>query len=140
MRFMHFVLPAALAVGATAAFAQSDDTRFSMEKTANGYVRMDKRTGEMSICTEQSGQLVCKLAADERSAFEGEVDRMQASIEALEKRVTQLETDKQSYLPSDEQVDRSMDTMQKFFRSFMDMVKEFDKELGDEPKPGEQRT
>ena len=39
---------------------------------------MDTQTGEMSICEERSGQLVCKLAADERSAFQDDVDRLEA--------------------------------------------------------------
>jgi hypothetical protein len=95
----------------------------------------------MSLCNEQSGQLVCKLAADERSAFEGEVERLQSSVEALENRVTALEKSKQSYLPTDEDVDKSVDTMQRFLRGFLDIVKEFDSTLGDKPdEPRPQRT
>jgi hypothetical protein len=85
MRIASLAATALLSVGVLAAYAQSDDERYTLEKSANGYVRMDKQTGEMSICQEQSGQLVCKLAADERSAFESEVDRLQSSVEALEK-------------------------------------------------------
>jgi hypothetical protein len=84
MRIASLAAMALLSIGVLAAYAQSDDERYTLEKSANGYVRMDKQTGEMSICQEQSGQLVCKLAADERSAFEGEVDRLQSSVEALE--------------------------------------------------------
>ena len=47
---------------------------------ANGYVRMDTQTGEMSICEEKSGQLVCKMAADERTAFQDEIDRLQTEL------------------------------------------------------------
>ena len=133
MRIEAVLAAALLAIGASWAFAQSGDTRYTLEKTADGYVRMDKQTGEMSLCNEQSGQLVCKLAADERSAFEGEVERLQSSVEALENRVTALEKSKQSYLPTDEDVDKSVDTMQRFLRGFLDIVKEFDSTLGDKP-------
>ncbi len=141
MRIEAGLAAALLAIGASWAFAQSGDTRYTLEKTADGYVRMDKQTGEMSLCNEQSGQLVCKLAADERSAFEGEVERLQSSVEALENRVTALEKSKQSYLPTDEDVDKSVDTMQRFLRGFLDIVKEFDSTLGDKPdEPRPQRT
>ncbi len=122
MRIASLAATALLSVGVLAAYAQSDDERYTLEKSANGYVRMDKQTGEMSICQEQSGQLICKLAADERSAFESEVDRLQGSVEALEKRVTSLEADKKSYLPTDQDVDKSIDTMQRFLRGFFDIV------------------
>lgn len=134
MRTLQMILPAALLLTGGVAFAQEGDARYTLERSGEGYVRMDKRTGEMSICSEQSGQLVCKLAADERSAFESDVDRLQASVESLEKRVTELEKTRQSYLPSDEQVDQSVETMEKFLRGFMGIVKEFDQDMS-EPLP-----
>jgi hypothetical protein len=140
MRIASLAATALISIGVLAAYAQSDDERYTLEKSPNGYVRMDKHTGEMSICQEQSGQLVCKLAADERSAFESEVDRLQGSVEALEKRVTALEADKKSYLPTDQDVDKSIDTMQRFLRGFFDIVKEFDEEQKTDPEALPQKT
>jgi len=127
MRIEPIIAAGLFAATASFALAQSAEDRFSLENFADGYVRMDRQTGEMSICKEQSGQLVCKLAADERSAFEGEVDRLQGAVDALERRVTALESERKTYLPSDAEVDKSIDTMQRFLRGFMDVVKEFDK-------------
>src|SRR5687767_12917657 len=73
----------AFAIGALA----QDAERYQLERTDQGYVRMDTRTGEMSICEERSGQLVCRLAADERAAFQDEIDRLSESLSSLEGRV-----------------------------------------------------
>jgi hypothetical protein len=74
------------------AAAGQDTERYTLERSGNGYVRMDRKTGEMSICEERSGQLVCRLAADERSALQDEVDRLQDRLSGLEKRIVELET------------------------------------------------
>ena len=127
---MRIVLASVLLLLASmgAGLAQESD-RFSLEKTAEGYV-LDKRTGRASTCAEQSGQLVCRLAAAERTAFEDEIDRLRGEVEELEKRVTALEAAAgNKALPSEDEFDRTMSYMQRFFRSFLDMVKEFDRDL-----------
>jgi molecular chaperone GrpE (heat shock protein) len=127
---MRIVLASVLLLASMGAGLAQDSDRFSLEKTAEGYVRLDKRTGRISTCVEQSGQLVCRLAADERSAFEDEIDRLRGEVEELEKRVTALEADAgNKALPSEDEFDRTMSYMQRFFRSFLDMVKEFDRDL-----------
>ena len=84
---------AALVLGATVpgSLAQDADTRYTLEKTPDGYVRMDTRTGEMSLCTERAGQLVCRIAADERSAWQDELDRVTRRLDEVEKRLGALE-------------------------------------------------
>lgn len=126
------------------ATAQEAD-RYTMEKSANGYVRMDRRTGEMSICEERSGQLVCKLAADERSAFQDEVERLQDRVSGLEKRVAEIETvsrlNPQGVLPTEEEFEKSLGYMERFFRRFMEIVKDFDQNWRTgKPDPEPQKT
>lgn len=134
----RLALASVLALMASAAQAQETE-RYRLERTDTGYVRMDTATGEMSLCEERAGQLVCKLAADERAAFQDEVDRMRGDIKALEERVAKLE---KPGLPlmSDEDFERSMGYMEKFFRSFMGIVKELEDENGNQPAPGPQKT
>ncbi|TGV61905.1 hypothetical protein EN803_38185, partial [Mesorhizobium sp. M2D.F.Ca.ET.160.01.1.1] len=91
MRLQHILIPAAL-VSLVAASAYSEETdRYRLEKSATGYIHMDTQTGAMSICEDRSGQLVCKMAADERAAYQDEVDRLQTSMKAMDERVTRLE-------------------------------------------------
>ena len=109
-----------LSVLPLSAGAQEAD-RYTLEKSADGYVRMDRRTGEMSICEERSGQLVCRLAADERSAFQDEVDRLADRVSNLEKRIAELEAsgrpNTQSVLPTEEDIEKTLGYMERFFRA-----------------------
>ncbi|MDX8494919.1 hypothetical protein RFN29_25500 [Mesorhizobium sp. VK22B] len=145
MRLQHMLIPAALcSLVAASAYSQETD-RYRLEKSGNGYVRMDTQTGAMSICEERSGQLVCKMAADERAAFQEEIDRLQSSVKALDERVAKLENTPsarlESNLPSEEDFNKTMSYMERFFRSFMDIVKDMDKEEGDGgAKPSPQKT
>ena len=86
---MIVTLVAGTVVAGAAAAAEAE--RYRLEKSETGYVRMDTQTGEMSICEERSGQLVCRVAADERSAFQTDVDLLEAKVKALENRVAALE-------------------------------------------------
>jgi cell division protein FtsB len=118
-------------------FAQDDPDRYTLEKTENGYVRMDRRTGEMSLCEERSGQLVCKLAADERAAFQADNERLEAAIEALEERVAKLESGLTAKfdqaLPTEEEFEKTMGYMERFLRRFMGIAKDLENET-DEPQ------
>lgn len=131
MRAVLMLFPLLAALGGGSAFA-AEAQRYQMEKTDKGYVRMDTQTGEMSICEERDNQLVCKLAADERSALQDEIGRLQGEVKAIEERVAKLEnslTQKlESTLPTEEEFEKTMGYMERFFRSFMGMVKDMEKE------------
>lgn len=114
---------------ATAATAQEAD-RYQLEQRGETFVRLDKKTGQISTCVDQSGQLVCRMAADDRDAFDDEVERVRGQIDALETRVAALEKGQSGKsLPSEEEFDRTMSYMQRFFRGFLEIVKQFDSDL-----------
>lgn len=126
-RSSRLVLVAAgLTAFAVPALAQDD--RYRLERTDTGYIRLDTRTGAMSVCEETSGNLVCRMAADERAAFEAEIERLEGKIDGLDKRMAAVENSPllkpENLLPSDEQIDKSLDTMEKFFRRFMEIVRD----------------
>lgn len=144
MRLQHLVVPAVLAC-LTAASAQAEDAgRYRLEKSADGYIRMDTQTGAMSKCQEQNGQLVCRMAADERTAFQDQVDGLQESVKALDARVARLENSLsarvESKLPSEEEFNRTMSYMERFVRGFMGIVKDMNKDEADAAKPLPQKT
>lgn len=131
---LRIALVLATAAYATAAGAQDQDGRYRLEKSGEGYVRMDTRSGEMSLCETRGSQLVCTPAADERIALNDTIDRLETRVGALEERLAKLEDSPilkpQNLLPSEEEFQRSLSYMERFFRSFMDVVKD----LEDEPK------
>lgn len=129
-----------LMAAAGVALAQEAD-RYRLEKSGDDFVRMDTQTGEMSVCRQQSGQLVCRLAADERSAFQADVDRLTGQVKALETRVGALEgslTQRlERSLPTEEEFSKSLSYMERFLRGFMGIVKDIE---NDTPSPGGEKT
>jgi hypothetical protein len=122
---------ALFALAATAGAAAQDE-RYAIERSEDGYVRMDTRTGQMSICSEQSGQLVCRLAVDDREALQDDLEALQARLTAVENRLSALEGVPAAGLPSEDEFEQSLSYMERFFRRFMGLVKEFD---GERPAP-----
>ena len=105
--------------------------RFIMEKTNEGYIRMDTQTGAMSICEAEKGQIVCKMAADERAAFDGDIKALEERIATLEQRLesgSNLFSHNGNGLPSEEEFERGMGYMEEFMRRFMGIAKERDEE------------
>lgn len=115
-----------------------DVARYQMEKTADGYVRLDKMTGDMSICKEQSGQLVCRAAADDRKSLADEVGRIDTRLAAIEKKLENGSASGLSSgndLPTEEEFEKTMGYMEQFFRRFMGIVRDLN-----ESENGPQRT
>lgn len=130
------LVPAALLLSTPALSAEPDAARFQLERSGDHFIRLDRQTGAMSICQDQGGNLVCRMAADERAAYDDELDRLSDRVTKLEKTVASSDGSK---LPSDADVDRTLGIMQKFMRGFMGMAKEFQNEQPD-AKPLPQKT
>lgn len=123
-----------LALSASAAWAQT--ARFTVEKTEDGYVRMDTETGQMSVCSVTGNQMVCKMAADERAAFDADIVALEDRVAALEQRLAQTALEGEgSGLPSEGEFEQTMDYMERFMNRFMGIVEGFDGPQTDEPAP-----
>ena len=142
MRHGTMLAAAALTALSVAPSAAQDVERYRLERTDDGYVRLDTTTGRTTLCQERSGQLVCKMAVEERSAFEGQVDDLEARIDALENRLATLEAGGRSEeRPSEEECEQTRGYMERFFRRFMGIVEEFDREeKTTQPAPPADRT
>ena len=131
----------ALAAGSLCALpALAEETsNYTLEKAADGYVRMNNRTGEMSICQERSGQLVCKVAAEERTAYEEDIADLKGRVAKLEDTVAamgKIPPVVRDALPSDEQFEKGLSYMERFVRRFMGIAKEFGYDgEGSKPEP-----
>lgn len=60
----------------------SDNGRYTMSQTGDGFLRLDTRTGAMSACTNKSGW-VCRVVPDERVALDAEIGRLQRENASL---------------------------------------------------------
>ena len=121
---------ATLLLPATLLAAEADTARFQLERSGDHFIRLDKQTGAMSLCEEKEGSLVCRMAADERAAYEDELDRLSDRVSALENKSIVNKA-----LPSDAEIDRSISIMEKMMKSFMGVVKQFQEDEKTAPLP-----
>jgi len=90
LRYGVVVIVAGIIVGASAVRAaetavDNEDSRFTFYRTSDGFLRLDGRSGQVSICTKRAAGWVCSAVPDERSALEGEITRLQAENAVLKK-------------------------------------------------------
>jgi hypothetical protein len=88
---------AVLAAGfvlAGAAFAQdvsqsappgADDSRYTFHRVGDTFVRLDGRTGYVSVCGREASGWACRTVPDERAALEETIGRLQGDNAALKK-------------------------------------------------------
>lgn len=133
-KYTALIVTALLAVSATTAAAQT--ARYTVEKTDDGYVRMDTQTGQMSVCSLTGNQMVCKMAADERAAFDADIAALQDRVAALERRLGGAGGDvRENDLPTEGEFEQTMDYMERFMNRFMGIVEGFADRDQAEPAP-----
>jgi hypothetical protein len=141
MRTLSILLVSAFAL-AGAASAQAPDSengRYSFNPVADGMLRLDTRTGEVSLCARKDAGWACNSVPDERRALESEIARLQRENGALKKDMLarglplpggvasapseqQRELQLKVPLPSDAEIDRVMSAFEKMWRRLVDMV------------------
>jgi hypothetical protein len=63
----------------------SDHGRFSFSKVADGLLRLDLKTGEVSLCSQRAVGWACQAAPDDRVVLENEIGRLRTENAALKK-------------------------------------------------------
>lgn len=139
MRMGMILLAGTACLTAAGAALAQDAARYQLERSGEGYIRLDRTTGEMSFCAEKTGRIVCRMAADERDALVDEIARLQSRVGAFESRLAALEAAApaapEPSLPSEEEFEKTMGYMERFFRRFMDVVKDLERDFN--PPPAE---
>ena len=128
-----------IAIGATPSHAQ-DVERYRLERTDEGYVRIDTTTGSTSLCQEREGQLVCRMAVEERDAYDRSIEALQERVSALEDRIAALQSGRPAAgLTDEEEFEQTLSYMERFFRRFMGIVKDLERDF-DSAEPQADRT
>lgn len=77
-----FLLGPALADDPT---PDSEDGRYAFSKQADGVLRLDKQTGDVSLCSQRTVGWACQAAPDDRAVLENEIARLRRENAALKK-------------------------------------------------------
>jgi hypothetical protein len=65
--------------------SESDDVRYSYNRVDNGFLRLDMRSGEVSLCSAGAGRWSCAPVPDDRRALGDDIARLQRENAALKK-------------------------------------------------------
>ena len=77
------VCTGAMGAAAAQAMPDSENGRYVLSPVADGVIRLDTRTGDVSTCTNTGTGWACYAVPDERSALDAEIGRLQADNEGL---------------------------------------------------------
>ena len=63
----------------------SEGGRYAFSKQADGFLRLDKQTGDVSLCSQRTVGWACQAAPDDRTVLENEIARLRRENAALKK-------------------------------------------------------
>ena len=134
---------------AATAFAQdrpdNADGRFTLHRTDEGFLRLDGRSGQVSLCLKRSAGWECQAVPDERSALEGEIARLQADNANLKRELLAHNLPlpgggrpdvlgrEELQLPSDAELNRMMTFMEKVWKRMVEMIVTTQKDIMKKP-------
>jgi hypothetical protein len=129
---------------------ESGDTRFTFHRADEGYLRLDGRSGQVSMCNRRTSGWQCQLVPDERTALEAEISRLQGDNAALKKELLSrslplpngMSPDQgaqksqvpksqvqRPQLPDDAELNRIMSFMEKVWRRMVEMILNVQRDL-----------
>jgi hypothetical protein len=117
--------------------AESDDARFTFNRTEDGYLRLDGRTGQVSICSRRPVGWSCQTVPDERAALEAEIARLQGESAVLKKELMArnlplpgaVKPEPRLQLPSDADLNKVVNFMEKVWRRLVEMIVTLQKDM-----------
>lgn len=147
----HYALPLALILIATPVTASAqtgapdtENGRYSFSRVEDGYLRLDQRTGQVSVCSRRPVGWSCHPVPDERTALEEEIARLQRDNASLKKEMlargitppggsaaqAPSPTEKPTLkVPSDAEIDRAVAVMERWWKRLVDMVQRWQREM-----------
>jgi hypothetical protein len=117
--------PPALAEATIPPSAEAPVERFSMTPSNGGFLRLDKQTGDVSFCTVEAGQSVCRAGPVEREALEKQVAELKRENAELKAgRELNNNPSGASPLPKEEEFERALSFAERFIRRMVRVLKE----------------
>jgi hypothetical protein len=148
---MAIAVTAAVLIGLAIRPALADEAtpdteggRYVFSKQANGFLRLDSRSGAVALCTEQPVGWACQTAPEDRAVFENEIARLQSENATLKKVLLahglslppgmapdtpNAQNDLTVRLPSDADIDRAMAFVGHVWQRFIDAIARAQKQM-----------
>jgi hypothetical protein len=70
---------------AQAGTAEPDDARYSYNRVEDGFLRLDSRSGVVSLCNRRAVGWSCEVVPDDRGALDNEIARLRGDNAMLKK-------------------------------------------------------
>lgn len=119
---LSLLLPSFAARGEeTPAIIAPESGRFSLQPAEGGFLRLDRETGAVAYCSVKGGVSLCRLGADERAAFEAEIERLRAENARLKAAAAPAPP---STLPNEQEFEKALSFTERFLRRIMRIFKE----------------
>lgn len=135
------ILPSGTGISPAAAQVapETQNGQFSFHRVNEGYLRLDTRSGQVSLCSYKNLGWTCETVADERQALENEIARLQTGNAALKKELlarglplpetvrpdapaASEKRDLELKLPNHADVDRVFNFVEKVWKRLVDMI------------------
>ena len=131
----------------------TENGRYTLSQTADGFIRLDTRTGAVSTCSNNGNGWACYAVPDERKALDEEIGRLEAENQNLKAQLASSDgasagkpgealpkSDNQATpkaegqrkieipLPSDADIDRAVSFLERAWRRLVDMANQMQRD------------
>jgi hypothetical protein len=123
---------------------EAEGSRFVFHRVQDSFVRLDSRTGQVSLCSRRTVGWTCQVAPDDRNVLEREIARLRADNALLKKEFLTrglplpggikptppaADGSKQLKLPTEADFDRVVAFIQKAWNRLVEMIVNLQKDV-----------
>jgi hypothetical protein len=123
---------------------EGEDNRYMYNRVQDGFLRLDTRTGQVSLCSRRAVGWACHAVPEERATLEGEISRLQSENALLKKEMlsrgldlpTGMKVEPQARgsdhelrLPNAADVDRAMAFLERTWRRLVEVIGSLQKDV-----------
>ncbi len=137
------IATALMAPPARAQTSETEDNHYQFNRVEDGYLRLDRKTGQVSLCSRHAVGWSCQAVPDDRAAYDSEIARLQGENAALKKAMLDrglplpggvtpdapvARGDSDLKVPDRPDIDRMVSAVEKVWRRLVEMLMSLQKD------------